>query len=115
MWAPVFTGRTFLDRGEFEVLGSLLQNIGREPRFHSFTLVAFNIQTQKIIHRQENVSRIDTRSLRAAIERTDVGTIDYRSLLEPHSESKFISSLKVLPRGLNAQERTRFSMVWILP
>jgi hypothetical protein len=89
--APAVTGRTFLDRGELEVLGSLLQNIGREPRFHSFTLVAFNIQTQKIIHRQENVSHIDLRSLSAAIEKSDVGTIDYRSLLEPHSESKFIA------------------------
>src|SRR5262249_37444688 len=71
--APADTGRTVLDRGELEVLGSLLQNIGRE-RFHSFTLVAFNIHTQKIIHRQENVSHIDTRSLRAAIEKSNVGT-----------------------------------------
>jgi hypothetical protein len=73
------------------VLGSLLQNIGREPRFHSFTLVAFNIHTQKVIHRQENVSRIDMPSLRTAIEKSDVGTIDYRSLLDPRSESKFIA------------------------
>jgi len=89
--APADTGRTLLDRGELEVLGSLLQNIGREPRFHSFTLVAFNIHRQKIIQRQENVSRIDTRSLGAAIEKSDVGTINYQSLLDPRSESKFIA------------------------
>jgi hypothetical protein len=89
--APADTSRTVLDQGELEVLGSLLQNIGREPRFHSFTLVAFNIHTQKIIQRQENVSRIDIRALGAAIEKRDVGTINYRSLLELHSESKFIA------------------------
>jgi hypothetical protein len=89
--APADTSRAVLDPAELDVLGSLLQNIGREPQFHSFTLVAFNIHTQKIIQRQENVSRIDTRSLRAAIEKSDVGTINYRSLLDPHSEPKFIA------------------------
>jgi hypothetical protein len=89
--APADTGRTFLDMGELEVLGSLLQNIGREPQFHSFTLVALNIHTQKIIQRQENVSSINMRSLRAAIEKSDAGTINYQSLLDPHSESKFIA------------------------
>jgi hypothetical protein len=98
--APADTSRTFLDRGELEVLGSLLQNVGREPRFHSFTLVAFNIHTQKLIHRQDNVSRIDTRSLRAAIENSDAGTIDYQSLLNPRSESKFIA--RVLAGELGA-------------
>jgi hypothetical protein len=98
--APADTGRTVLDRGELEVLGSLLQNVGREPRFHSFTLVAFNIHTQKIIQRQENVSRIDTRSLGSAIEKSDGGTIDYRSLLDPRSESKFIA--RVLAGELGA-------------
>jgi hypothetical protein len=73
------------------VLGSLLQNIEREPQFHSFTLVAFNIYTQKIIQRQENVSSIDMRSLASAIEKSDVGTINYQSLLEPRSEPRFIA------------------------
>jgi hypothetical protein len=98
--APSDTSRTFLDRGELELLGSLLQNVGREPRFHSFTLVAFNIHTQKIIHRQENVSRIDIPSLGAAIEKGDAGTINYQSLLDPRSESKFIA--RVLTDELGA-------------
>jgi hypothetical protein len=98
--APADTSRGVLNPAELEVLGSLLQNIGREPRFHSFTLVAFNIHTQKIIQRQENVSRIDMRSLRAAIEKSDVGTINYRSLLEPRSEPKFIA--RVLTGELGA-------------
>jgi hypothetical protein len=98
--APADTGRTVLDQGELEVLGSLLQNVGREPQFHSFTLVAFNTHTQKIVQRQENVSRIDMRSLGAAIEKSDVGTINYRSLLDPRSESKFIA--RVLTGELGA-------------
>jgi hypothetical protein len=93
--APADTGRTVLDQRELEVLGSLLQNVGREPQFHSFTLVAFNTHTQKIVQRQENVSRIDMRSLGAAIEKSDVGTINYRLLLDPHSESKFIARVLI--------------------
>jgi hypothetical protein len=89
--APADTGRTVLDTAELDVLGSLLQNIGREPRFHSFTLVAFDIHTQKIVQRQDNVSFIDMRSLAAAIQKSDVGTINYQSLLDPRSESKFIA------------------------
>jgi hypothetical protein len=97
--APADAGRASLDRGELEVLGSLVQNIGRQPQFHSFTLVAFNIHTQKIIHRQENVSRIDMRSLKAAIENSDVGTINYRSLLDPRSEAKFIARILTYEPG----------------
>jgi hypothetical protein len=97
--APADTGRAALDPGEREVLESLLQNIGREPQFHSFTLVAFNIHTQKIVYRQENVSRIDTPSLMAAIEKSDVGTINYRSLLDPRGESKFIARVLTCELG----------------
>ncbi|HJZ97288.1 MAG TPA: hypothetical protein VKE70_12340, partial [Candidatus Solibacter sp.] len=79
------------ERGELDVLASLLQNIEREPRFQSFTLVAFNIHTQKIIQRQENVGRIDMRSLASSIEKSDGGTINYQSLLDPRSEPKFIA------------------------
>ena len=89
--APADTARSVLDRGELEVLGSLLQNVEREPRFRSFTLIAFNIHTQKFIQRQENVSRIDMRSLASAIEKSDAGTINYQSLLDPRSEPKFIA------------------------
>jgi hypothetical protein len=98
--APADTRRALLDRRELDVLGSLLQNIGRETQFRSFTLVAFNIHTQNIIHRQDNVSRIDTRSLRAAIENSAAGTINYRSLLDSRSESKFIA--RVLTDELGA-------------
>ena len=96
--APADTSRIALERGELDVLASLLQNIEREPRFHSFTLVAFNIHTQKIVQRQENVRRIDMRSLASAIEKSDVGTINYQALLDQRSEPKFIAS--VLAREL---------------
>jgi hypothetical protein len=93
--APADASRIVLDRGELDVLGSLLQNIEREPQFHSFTLVAFNIYTQKIIQRQENVSRIDMRSLASAIDKSDVGTINYQSLLDPRSAPRFIARVLV--------------------
>src|SRR5262249_1782473 len=89
--APADTARSVLDRGGLEGLGSLLQNLEREPRFRSFTLIAFNIHTQKIIQRQENFSRIDMRSLASAIAKSDAGTINYQSLLDPRSEPKFIA------------------------
>jgi hypothetical protein len=96
--APADTSRIALERRELDVLASLLQNIEREPRFHSFTLVAFNIHTQKIVQRQENVRCVDMRSLASAIEKSDVGTINYQALLDQRSEPKFIA--RVLAREL---------------
>jgi hypothetical protein len=91
--APADTHRSVLDTQELEVMRSLLQNFGRQQQFRSFTLVAFNIHTQKVIHRQENVPHIDMLLLKAAIEKSDAGTINYRSLFDPRSESKFIGGL----------------------
>jgi hypothetical protein len=91
--APSNAARTRLDGEELEVLGSLLQNIGRELKSGSFTLIAFNPHTQKIVHRKENVRRVDTRALEAAIANSNAGTIDYRSLLNLHGESKFLSHI----------------------
>jgi len=91
--APADTHRSVLDTQELEVMRSLLQNFGRQQQFRSFTLVAFNIHTQKVIHRQENVPHIDMLLLKAAIENSDAGTINYRSLFDPRSESTFIAGL----------------------
>jgi hypothetical protein len=62
--APADTHRSVLDTQQLEVLRSLLQNIVRQWQFRSFTLVAFNIHTHKVIHRQENVHHIDMRPLK---------------------------------------------------
>jgi hypothetical protein len=90
---PGNAGHVLLDSGETEVLESLLQNLGREPRFSSFTLVAFNHRSQRVIHRQENVRQIDIGALESALAKSDAGTINYRSLQDPHGESKFIAGI----------------------
>jgi hypothetical protein len=90
---PGSAGRVLLDSGETEVLESLLQNLGREPRFNSFTLVAFNHRAQKVVHRQQGVRHIDIDALEAALVKSDAGTINYRSLQDPHGESKFIAGI----------------------
>ena len=42
-------------------LGSILRTISRDPRIGKFSLVAFNMQEQKVIYRQDGASRIDFR------------------------------------------------------
>jgi hypothetical protein len=90
---PGNVGHVTLDSGETEVLESLLQNLGREPRFSSFSLVVFNHRSQRVIHRQEDVRQIDIGALDSALTKGDAGTINYRSLQDPHSESKFIAGI----------------------
>jgi hypothetical protein len=90
---PGNAGRVLLDSGETEVLESLLQNLGREPRFSSFRLVAFNHRSQRVIHRQEDVRQIDIGALQSALAKSGAGTINYRSLQDPHGESKFIAGI----------------------
>ena len=45
-------------------LTAILRNISREPRIGKFTLVAFNLQEQRVVYRQDNAEKIDFPALR---------------------------------------------------
>lgn len=78
---------------DVNALLSILRTISRDPRIGKFTLVAFNIQEQKVVFRQANSDRIDFPSLGKALTELKLGTIDLDRLSRKNSETHFLANL----------------------
>jgi len=78
---------------ETHALVSILRSLSREPRFGRFSLVAFNLQEQRILYRQDNADRIDFPGLGEALETLKLGTIDVKRLAQKHGDTEFLTGL----------------------
>jgi hypothetical protein len=74
-------------------LVSILRNIAREPRIGRFSVVAFNMQEQRVIYRQDSSSQIDFPALGEALESLNLGTVDFKRLGQKHADSEFLTNL----------------------
>jgi hypothetical protein len=74
-------------------LVAILRSIAREPRIGKFSIVAFNMQEQRVIYRQEATSQIDFPALGDALHSLNLGTIDLKRLGEKHSDTEFLTGL----------------------
>jgi hypothetical protein len=74
-------------------LVSILRTISRDPRIGKFSIVAFNMQEQKVIYRQDGASRIDFPALGTALTTLNLGTIDLKRLSDKHGDTDFLTSL----------------------
>jgi hypothetical protein len=74
-------------------LVSILRGISREPQIGRFSVVAFNLQQQKILYRQQDENRIDFPALGQALETMHLGTVDIKSLKTKNGETEFLSTL----------------------
>ncbi len=71
----------------------ILRSISREPRFGRFSLVAFNLQEQRILYRQDNADRIDFPALGEALESLKLGTVDVKRLANKNGDTEFLTGL----------------------
>ncbi|HYL35325.1 MAG TPA: acetyltransferase [Bryobacteraceae bacterium] len=74
-------------------LVSILRSIVRDPRIGKFSLVAFNMQEQKVVYRQEDVDRLDFPALGEALNSLNLGTVDLKRLGEKHGDTDFLADL----------------------
>jgi hypothetical protein len=74
-------------------LVSILRTISRDPRIGKFSIVAFNMQEQKVIYRQDGASRIDFPALGTALTTLNLGTVDLKRLSDKHGDTDFLTSL----------------------
>ncbi len=72
---------------------SILRNIAREPRIGKFSIVAYNMQEQRVIYREEAASQIDFPALGAALKSLNLGTIDLKRLTQKHGDTEFLANL----------------------
>ena len=74
-------------------LVSILRQIARDPHITKFSIVAFNMQEQRIIYRQESADKIDFPALGEALHTVNLGTVDLRRLGQKHGDTDFLSEL----------------------
>ena len=74
-------------------LVSILRRISREPQFGKFSLVAFNIQEQRVLYRQSSSEKIDFPALGQALQSMKLGTVDLKRLSQKHGDTDFLTDL----------------------
>jgi hypothetical protein len=74
-------------------LVSILRSISREPRICKFSIVAFNMNDQRVVYRQEDSDQINFPELGKALSSIRLGMVDYKKLSDKHSETEFLTRL----------------------
>jgi len=92
-FAPQDAASATLQPLDTNALISILRNIGREPRIGKFSIIAYNMQSQKVIYRQEGASQIDFPAIGKALNSVNLGTVDLKRLSQKHGDSEFLSTL----------------------
>lgn len=74
-------------------LVSILRTISRDPRIGKFSVVAFNMQEQKVLYRHNNGDRIDFPAIGQAVTDIRLGTVDLGRLSQKNGETDFLANL----------------------
>ena len=74
-------------------LVTVLRRLSREPQFGRFSVVAFNVQEQRVLYRQSSAERIDFPALGRAIQGVEPGKVDLKLLSQKHGEVSFLADL----------------------
>ncbi len=90
-------------------LMSILRHIQREPKVGRFSLVAFNMNEQRIVYRQEDADHIDFPALGKALASLKFGMVDVKKLNDPHSGSDFLAKLVMTELGGNKSDAVIFA------
>jgi hypothetical protein len=90
-------------------LVSILRNISREPRIQKFSVVAFNMNEQRIVYRQDDADQIDFPEIGKALSSVKFGMIEYKKLTDPHSGSAFLNKLIADELGNNHDDAVIFA------
>ena len=74
-------------------LVSILRQIDKHPNIGKLSLIAFNMQEQRIIYRQDGANRIDFPALGKAVNDVKLGTVSVEQLAKKNSEAEFLVEL----------------------
>jgi len=102
-FAPQNTHSATLQPLDVAALVSILRGIAREPRIGKFSVVAFNLQEQRVLYRQDRADRIDFPALGQALRSLKLGTIDLERLSQKHGETEFLTEL--ILREIGGEDR----------
>jgi hypothetical protein len=92
-FAPQRSRSATLQPLDTHALISILRNISREPRIVRFSVVAFNMQEQRVLFRQEDTEQINFPALGDSLNSLNLGTVDRKRLEDKHGDTGFLSKL----------------------
>lgn len=92
-FAPQKPQSATLQPMDTHALISILRNISREPRIVRFSIVAFNMQEQRVLYRQEDTEQINFPALGDSLNSLNLGTVDLKRLEDKHGDTGFLSKL----------------------
>ena len=108
-FAPQQSSAAAMQPIDTSALVSILRNISREPRICKFSVVAFNMNDQRVVYRQENMNEINFPELGKALASLKLGIVDYRKLSDKYSENDFLSKLIQDELGHNSADAVIFA------
>jgi hypothetical protein len=80
-------------------LVSILRQLSREPKIGKFSVVAFNLNEQKIVYRQADTDRINFQELGESLTSLNPGTVRLAQLADKHSDTQFLANLITTEAG----------------
>jgi len=92
-FAPQNSLSSTLQPVDTSALVSILRTIVRDPHIGNFSLVAFNMQEQKVLYRQDRADAINFPALGAAVNTLNLGTVALTQLSDKHGDTEFLTDL----------------------
>ena len=92
-FAPQNSGASTMRPQDTSALVSILRQLDREPQFGKYSLVAFNIQEQRVFYRQDSEGSIDFPALGEAVSTVKLGIVDAAKLQHKHGDTEFLTEL----------------------
>jgi len=92
-FAPQNANSASLQPADTTALVSILRSIQREPKITKFSVVAFNLQEQKVLYRQESSDHIDFPAIGESLKGLQLGRVDVAKLAQKNSETEFLGEL----------------------
>lgn len=92
-FAPQSATAASLQPADTSALVSILRSLEREPRITRFSLVAFNLQQQRILFRQDSSDHIDFAAIGDSLKNLQLGLVDVAKLQNKNSDAEFLGEL----------------------
>jgi hypothetical protein len=92
-FASLNPSATTLDPLETTALVSMLRTLSRLTQIGRFSLVAFSMQEQRVIYRQDSADHIDFPALGDSLRSLKLGTVDLKTLSRKHGDTEFLVAL----------------------
>jgi len=74
-------------------LTSMLRTLARDTRIGKMTLVAFNLNEEKVLYRQDSGEQVNFPALGESLNKLNLGTIELRRLVDKTSNTRFLGEL----------------------